>query len=145
VVTPITPADWQLLFDRDTVSLARSIGNWGFPCRSRYWIKRDEIRWSVAWSDQQVVASRQRDDCGRATLSTVYRVLRRELQGGSSTPNDCRAPWIPHATPALSRARPPVVPWGRTGHHEPVSCQVGHLTSVHGATGKEHVPRLLLA
>lgn len=65
VVTPITPADWQLLFDGDTVSLAPSIGNWGFPCRSHYWIKRDVVRWSDAWSDEQVAAGRQRDDRGR--------------------------------------------------------------------------------
>ena len=28
VVTPISPVDWQLLFDGETVSLTPSIGNW---------------------------------------------------------------------------------------------------------------------
>ena len=51
VVTPITPADWQLFYDGDTVSLTPSIGNWGFPCRSHYWIKTSRIRWSHAWTD----------------------------------------------------------------------------------------------
>jgi hypothetical protein len=35
---PISPADWQLAYDGDTVSLTPSIGNWGFPRRSHYWI-----------------------------------------------------------------------------------------------------------
>jgi hypothetical protein len=34
VVTPISLARWQLMFDGDTVSLWPSIGNWGFRCRS---------------------------------------------------------------------------------------------------------------
>jgi hypothetical protein len=43
VVTPISPADWQLLYDGDTVSLTPSIGNWGFPCRSHYWIRSNQV------------------------------------------------------------------------------------------------------
>jgi len=31
VVTPISPADWQLIFDGDSVSLTPSIGNWHSP------------------------------------------------------------------------------------------------------------------
>jgi len=65
VVTPITPVDWQLLFDGDSVSLTPSIGNWGFPCRSHYWIKSNVIRWSGAWTDDEVAAGRWRDDRDR--------------------------------------------------------------------------------
>jgi hypothetical protein len=65
VVTPITPADWQLLYDGDSVSLTPSIGNWGFPCRSHYWIKHDEIRWGGAWNDEQVAAGRRQDQRDR--------------------------------------------------------------------------------
>ena len=54
VVTPITPADWSLLFDGDAVSLEPSIGNWGFPCRSHYWIRSNKIRWAGSWSDDRV-------------------------------------------------------------------------------------------
>ena len=66
VVTPISPADWQLFYDGDTVSLTPSIGNWGFPCRSHYWIKASQIRWSHAWTDDHIAAGRARDDRGRA-------------------------------------------------------------------------------
>jgi hypothetical protein len=59
VVTPISPTDWQLLFDGETVSLMPSIGNWNFPCRSHYWIKNDRIEWGDNWSDEQVEKAHQ--------------------------------------------------------------------------------------
>ena len=66
VVTPISPADWQLLFDGDSVSLMPSIGNWQFPCRSHYWIKSDKVRWAEPWTDAQIAAGRQREARDRA-------------------------------------------------------------------------------
>lgn len=45
VVTPLSPADWQLLFDGEAVSLTPSIGNWSLPCQSHYWIRLDRVRW----------------------------------------------------------------------------------------------------
>lgn len=41
VVTPLSPTDWQLSFDGQTVSLDPSIGNWSFPCQSHYWIRNN--------------------------------------------------------------------------------------------------------
>ena len=61
VVTPISPVGWQLLFDGDSVSLTPSIGNWGFPCRSHYWIKSNKIRWAEVWTPEEVAAGRQRE------------------------------------------------------------------------------------
>ncbi|XVQ15912.1 DUF6527 family protein [Spirillospora sp. CA-255316] len=49
VVTPLTPRDWRLVFDGETVTLEPSIGNWSFPCRSHYWIRRSTIRWAPSW------------------------------------------------------------------------------------------------
>lgn len=34
VVTPLRPSGWRVTFDGQSVSLAPSIGNWSFPCRS---------------------------------------------------------------------------------------------------------------
>ncbi|MCW5318680.1 hypothetical protein GTQ43_34885 [Nostoc sp. KVJ3] len=62
VVTPITPTDWKLIFDGKTISLTPSIGNWSFPCRSHYWVKRNKIRWAEDWSDKQVDAGRKREE-----------------------------------------------------------------------------------
>jgi hypothetical protein len=65
VVTPISPADWQLYFDGESVSLTPSIGNWTFPCRSHYWIKANEIRWADVWDDERIVSNRMRDNLDR--------------------------------------------------------------------------------
>jgi Family of unknown function (DUF6527) len=46
VVTPLSPTDWKLIFDGDTVSLDPSIGNWTYPCKSHYWIKRNRVHWA---------------------------------------------------------------------------------------------------
>jgi hypothetical protein len=46
VVTPLTPTDWKLIFDGETISLHPSIGNWNYPCRSHYWIRNDRVLWA---------------------------------------------------------------------------------------------------
>jgi len=61
VVTPLSPAQWALVFDGATVSLVPSIGNWQAPCRSHYWIQRDRVRWGGQWSKAQIAAGRDRD------------------------------------------------------------------------------------
>lgn len=61
VVTPLTPTDWRLVFDGDTVSLDPSIGNWSLPCQSHYWIVRNKVRWAGRWSKERVEAARSSD------------------------------------------------------------------------------------
>jgi len=61
VVTPISPTDWQLKFDGETISLSPSIGLWEFNCRSHYWITRSKIMHSGAWTDSQVQDGRKRE------------------------------------------------------------------------------------
>lgn len=54
VVTPLSPTDWKLVFDGESVSLHPSIGNWNFPCRSHYWIRNDRVEWAESWEDWQI-------------------------------------------------------------------------------------------
>jgi hypothetical protein len=61
VVTPLTPTDWKLIFDGETVSLYPSIGNWNFPCRSHYWIRNDRIDWAEDWPQWKIDAARDFD------------------------------------------------------------------------------------
>jgi len=61
VPTPLSPTDWQVIFDGETVSLKPSIGNWSFPCQSHYWIDRGRIRWAPKWSREKIEAGRARD------------------------------------------------------------------------------------
>lgn len=44
VVTPFGPNDWTLTFD-GTVSLDHSVGNGQFPCKSHYFIERNQVIW----------------------------------------------------------------------------------------------------
>ena len=61
VVTPITPNDWSLIYDGETVSLHPSVGNWSFDCRSHYWIRKGVVRWALPWSDEEIAENRERD------------------------------------------------------------------------------------
>jgi Family of unknown function (DUF6527) len=76
VVAPISPAEWQLIYDGDSVSLYPSIGNWEFPCQSHYWIRRNQIEWSRQWSPRKIETGRQRD---AADLARYYRSSLTEL------------------------------------------------------------------
>lgn len=71
VVTPLTPTDWSLVFDGETVSLTPSIGNWSFKCRSHYWIEKGRVIWARAWTDREIDAGRSFDrlakDCRYGT------------------------------------------------------------------------------
>jgi Family of unknown function (DUF6527) len=61
IVTPITPRDWQLTFDGETITLYPSIGNWNLPCQSHYWIRRNQVQWAPRWSREQIAAGRTRE------------------------------------------------------------------------------------
>lgn len=61
VVTPLSPTDWQLTFDGETISLYPSIGNWNFPCRAHYWIENNGVRWAPRWTEREIAAGRLKD------------------------------------------------------------------------------------
>jgi hypothetical protein len=61
VVTPLSPTDWKLIFDGETVSLDPSIGNWSYPCQSHYWIRRNKVIWAPRWSRREVEQGRAQD------------------------------------------------------------------------------------
>jgi Family of unknown function (DUF6527) len=58
VITPLSPTDWKLIFDGRKITLDPSIGNWGFPCKSHYWIKGGRVQWSSQWSLEEIAAGR---------------------------------------------------------------------------------------
>lgn len=81
VVTPLSPTDWQMVFDGETVSLHPSIGNWNFPCRSHYFIKRDRVIPAGPKRPQTVhLAKGSFDDRGRRSSlgwSDMWKALKR--------------------------------------------------------------------
>jgi hypothetical protein len=61
VVTPLSPTDWKLIFDGVSISLDPSIGNWGFDCKSHYFIRRNKVIWAPQWSSKKIDAGRSHD------------------------------------------------------------------------------------
>jgi hypothetical protein len=58
VVTPISPEDWKLIFDGETISLYPSIGNWNFDCKSHYWITNNKVHWAEKWRAKRIKKSK---------------------------------------------------------------------------------------
>lgn len=61
VITPITPTDWRLTYDGDTISLHPSVGNWSFPCQSHYVIRQNNVIWAEQWSQDRIEKGRAWD------------------------------------------------------------------------------------
>ena len=80
VVTPISPAQWKLIFDGESVSLMPSIGNWQFPCRSHYWIRTNQVCWAVPWTDAEIAAGHRED-----RLDLERHFARPEVEGSVPT------------------------------------------------------------
>ena len=54
VVTPLSPKDWKMTFDGESISLYPSIGNWKLKCQSHYWIKNSTVEWAAKWEDENI-------------------------------------------------------------------------------------------
>jgi hypothetical protein len=61
VVTPLSPTDWRLTFDGDSLSLYPSIGNWSYPCRSHYVLRGNLVVWAGPMSSDDILAIRDAD------------------------------------------------------------------------------------
>lgn len=66
VMTPLTPTDWKMTYDGETVSLHPSVGSWTLACRSHYVIKHGKVIEAGPWTDEQVAAERRRDRAAKA-------------------------------------------------------------------------------
>src|ERR1700735_3086710 len=58
VYTPLRPNRWRLTYDGETISLAPSVGNWNFPCKSHYVITCGEVRWAAQMTRKEIEAVR---------------------------------------------------------------------------------------
>ena len=65
VVTPLSPAFWELTYDGESVTLFPSVGSWSFPCRSHYWIERNKVIGSYQFTDEEVAFVRRLDGRSR--------------------------------------------------------------------------------
>jgi hypothetical protein len=76
VVAPLSPKDWSLTFDGETVSLDPSIGNWSFPCQSHYWIREDEVVWARRWSRREIIVVREQERRSRGRFGERRRTVK---------------------------------------------------------------------
>lgn len=65
VVTPLSPAQWRITFNGETVSLYPSVGNWNLPCRSHYILRDGKVLEANSWSDREVAYGQDRDKSER--------------------------------------------------------------------------------
>jgi len=68
VVTPLSPADWQLRKVGQKVSLRPSIGNWNYRCKSHYFITENRIEWAKKFSQEQIYEVQKRDKVAKQKL-----------------------------------------------------------------------------
>ena len=61
VATPIHPTAWAMHWNGREVSLSPSIGNWQFPCRSHYLIRRNRIVQARDLANWEIERGRERD------------------------------------------------------------------------------------
>lgn len=66
VITPLSPAEWSIRKEGNTVTLHPSIGNWSFKCQSHYWIRNNQVIWAKAMSQQEIQRVRARDAADKA-------------------------------------------------------------------------------
>lgn len=89
VVTPLSPTDWKMTFDGVSVSLDPSIGNWSFPCKSHYWISKNNVRWSYKWSDERINSARAKN---QALKNKYYQ--KKEQVGSANRPENASEDWF---------------------------------------------------
>ena len=58
IVLGISPDDWQLCWDGQTVSVSPSVGNWSLPCQSHYFIRRNRVVWAPPLSHEEISRGR---------------------------------------------------------------------------------------
>jgi hypothetical protein len=68
VVTPLSPAEWQLQLEGRIATLQPSIGN-AAPCRSHYWIRQNRVVWAPRMTTKQIESVQKRD---HASLEAMY-------------------------------------------------------------------------
>jgi hypothetical protein len=77
VVTPLSPSDWKLIYNGESVSLSPSIGNWSYACRSHYWIRDNNIVWAESWSDEKINKVRkEKKEQEKKERSGLFEILR---------------------------------------------------------------------
>lgn len=83
VITPLGPADWSLRREGGAVTLHPSIGNWSFPCRSHYFIRRNKVVWARSMNQSEIERVRRRDQIDKTAYIEEVNRIKGEASRGS--------------------------------------------------------------
>ena len=86
VVTPLSPAEWQVQVAGGRVTLHPSIGNWNYACKSHYWIRNNSIQWAGSLNSRQIAQVQAKDKADK--LRFVAEQNRRKGVGQQGGPGD---------------------------------------------------------
>jgi len=86
VVTPLSPTDWKLTYDGESISLSPSIGNWSFECQSHYFIVQNTVKWVDQWSKERIETGRTHDQKTKQTYFGTDKTIdsKKKTNGKSS-------------------------------------------------------------
>lgn len=93
IVLGISPTDWKVCWDGQTISVSPSVGNWSLPCQSHYVIRNNTIQWARSWSDEEIARGR------------AVNAVRKRPGGGAEVPD--------HASTTSTVATPSRWGWRR--------------------------------
>jgi Family of unknown function (DUF6527) len=97
VTSPLSPQQWCLIFDGQTVSLSPSIGNWSFECEALYWLERGTVDWAAKWSRERISTGRD------ATRRPIEDAARRTRDADSGQVSEPKLGWVRRIWAALRR------------------------------------------
>lgn len=108
VVTPLSPAEWRLTKEGDSVSLWPSVGNWDYACRSHYVISRNQVKWAAAMNSRQIARVKQRD---AADLNRMVNLKNRAMAPQTDAPARRNTPGANHGPQKIPGVLAKLVQW----------------------------------
>lgn len=80
VVTPLSPSDWRMTFDGESISLCPSIGNRSFDCQSHYYIRHNEVFWLRSFAETELEPRPPRSPLWHRLIVRLLRMARWKWQ-----------------------------------------------------------------
>lgn len=85
VVTPLSPKDWSLTFDGETITLNPSIGNWNFKCKSHYFIRNNRVVWARQYNRFEINENKELDFEQRQAYYTKKNEVKIQNESGNKS------------------------------------------------------------
>ena len=87
-VTPLSPAQWSLTYDGESISVRPSVGNWSLACKSHYVIHKGRVEWTRSFSLDEISRNRARDRAALDGPSSESCEVRDEFCADRPQPED---------------------------------------------------------